>query len=140
LAWLYVRSGTTPAGAAMLYGIKPVIIAVILQALFGLGRTAIKDVIAAAGAGAACGLYLLGVNPLFVLFSIGLGVMALKAGPRLLKARPALILTWPHVSGLVLGLKSGATELGAPTALGDRSAVMTATGAAVATTTGGFSY
>ena len=42
LAWAYVQYGSTPAGESLLYGIKPVIIAVIAQALWGLGRTAIK--------------------------------------------------------------------------------------------------
>ena len=43
LAWLYVHFGKLPATAAILYGIKPVVIAVILQALWGLGRTALNN-------------------------------------------------------------------------------------------------
>src|ERR1700691_864578 len=43
IAWAYVRFGHLPAGAAVLYGVKPVVIAVILQALWGLGRTAVKS-------------------------------------------------------------------------------------------------
>src|SRR5437868_10732306 len=35
-AWAYERSGSTPAGEGLLYGIKPVVIAVILQALWNL--------------------------------------------------------------------------------------------------------
>jgi chromate transporter len=42
IAWAYVRFGTLPAAAGVLYGVKPVVIAVILQALWGLGRTALK--------------------------------------------------------------------------------------------------
>ena len=42
LAWAYVQYGTTPAGESLLYGIKPVVIAVVAQALWGLGRTALK--------------------------------------------------------------------------------------------------
>ena len=37
LAWVYVRYGHTIEGNALLYGIKPVIIAIILQALVKLG-------------------------------------------------------------------------------------------------------
>ena len=33
IAWAYVRFGSLPATAAVLYGIKPVVIAVVLQAL-----------------------------------------------------------------------------------------------------------
>jgi chromate transporter len=41
-AWAYVRFGTLPRAAGVLYGVKPVVIAVILQALWSLGRTALK--------------------------------------------------------------------------------------------------
>ena len=40
-AWAYVQYGTTPQATALLYGIKPVIIAVIVQAIYGLLRTAV---------------------------------------------------------------------------------------------------
>ncbi|MFO0667706.1 MAG: chromate efflux transporter [Polyangiaceae bacterium] len=43
LAWLYVRLGTVPQARGVLYGVKPVIIAVVLQALLGLGKTALKN-------------------------------------------------------------------------------------------------
>jgi len=43
IAWAYVRFGHLPAVAALLYGVKPVVIAVILQALWGLGRAAVKS-------------------------------------------------------------------------------------------------
>ena len=41
-AWAYQRFGSLPQAAGLLYGVKPVIIAVVLQALWGLGRTAVK--------------------------------------------------------------------------------------------------
>jgi chromate transporter len=41
-AWAYVTYGTLPAAAGVLYGVKPVVIAVIAQALWGLGRTAVR--------------------------------------------------------------------------------------------------
>jgi len=41
-AWAYVRYGSLPEVAGVLYGVKPVIIAIVLQALWSLGRTAIK--------------------------------------------------------------------------------------------------
>jgi chromate transporter len=61
-AWIYVHFGHLPAVGWLLYGIKPVIIAVILQALYGLGRTAIKGPLLAVAALAVLGLYLLGIN------------------------------------------------------------------------------
>src|SRR5215470_5588187 len=42
IAWIYVRFGKLPQTQAILYGIKPTIIAVILQALWRLGRTALR--------------------------------------------------------------------------------------------------
>jgi chromate transporter len=44
LALLYVRFGALPEAGAVLYGVKPVVIAVVAQALWGLARTAVKSV------------------------------------------------------------------------------------------------
>ena len=43
IAWLYVAYGTLPAIEGVLYGVKPVVIAVVVQALWRLGRTAITS-------------------------------------------------------------------------------------------------
>jgi len=43
IAWGYVRFGSLPAVAGLLYGIKPVVIAIVLQALIGLAKTALKS-------------------------------------------------------------------------------------------------
>ncbi|HEX9121913.1 MAG TPA: chromate efflux transporter [Actinomycetota bacterium] len=84
LAWSYVRFGTTPAGESLLYGISPVVIAVVLQALGKLGRTAVKrsPLLVAVGV-AAFTLYLIGVNELVVLFGGGLVVLLLRGVPGL---------------------------------------------------------
>ena len=74
-AWAYVRYGTTPQVGALLYGIKPVIIAVIVQAIYGLLRTAVKTWRLGVVVVLALGLYLLGVNPLVPLFGLALLVM-----------------------------------------------------------------
>jgi chromate transport protein ChrA len=42
LAWAYVRFGSLPEVGWVLYGIKPVVIAIILQALWDLGKKAVK--------------------------------------------------------------------------------------------------
>ena len=67
LAQLYVRFGKFPAATAILYGVKPVVIAVILQALWGLARTAVKNAFLACIALIALVLCLLGMHPLFLL-------------------------------------------------------------------------
>jgi chromate transporter len=71
IAWAYVRFGHLPAVAALLYGVKPVVVAVILQALWGLGRTAVKSW-GLAIAGILCVvLSFAQVNVLFILFGTG---------------------------------------------------------------------
>ncbi|MGH9681865.1 MAG: chromate efflux transporter [Candidatus Acidiferrales bacterium] len=85
IAWAYVRFGHLPAVAGVLYGIKPVVIAVIFQALWGLGRTAVKSR-ALAAAGVICvALSFLGLNALIVLFGAG-AVLALVHGFSRLRA------------------------------------------------------
>src|SRR5262252_9591616 len=41
-AWAYVRFGDLPAALALLAGVKPVVIAIVVQALWRLARTAVK--------------------------------------------------------------------------------------------------
>ena len=74
LAWAYMHFGKLPAASGILYGIKPVVIAVILQALWGLGRTAIKSRFLAI-VGLLCGvLGALGLQPLMLLVIAGASV------------------------------------------------------------------
>jgi chromate transporter len=71
-AWAYTTFGSLPQVQGVLYGVKPVIIAVVLQALWGLGRTAIKSgflmVVGLLAAVAA----LAGQNVLLILLATGL--------------------------------------------------------------------
>ena len=79
IAWAYVRFGHLPAVAALLYGIKPVVIAVILQALWGLGCTAVKSWPLAV-AGVACVLLSVArMNILIILFGTGAAIAAIRA-------------------------------------------------------------
>jgi chromate transporter len=71
IAWGYVRFGHLPAVSALLYGVKPVVIGVILQALWGLGHTAVKSW-ALGIAGAVClVLSIANVNALILLLATG---------------------------------------------------------------------
>lgn len=76
VAWGYVRFGTLPQGEAILHGVKPVVIAVVLQAIWRLGRSAVKSPMLAAVAAAATVAAALGVNELVILAGAG-GAMAL---------------------------------------------------------------
>jgi chromate transporter len=74
VAWAYVRLGTLPQAQSILYGIKPVVIAVIVQALWGLSRTAVKNRILAIAAVVSLFASLAGVNELLLLFGAGIAV------------------------------------------------------------------
>jgi chromate transporter len=70
-AFLYVRYGTVPTAHAVLYGIKPVIVAIVVQALLGLAPTAAPDTRLRV-LGVLCGVCAaLGVHELWVLFAAG---------------------------------------------------------------------
>ncbi|QSQ13024.1 chromate efflux transporter [Myxococcus landrumensis] len=76
IAWVYSRFGNVPDVSALLYGVKAVIIAVVLQALWGLSRTVVKTWREAlVGAGVATAAFL-GVNELLLLLLAGVGVFA----------------------------------------------------------------
>jgi chromate transporter len=74
LAWAYVRHGQVPQAAGLLYGVKPVIIAVVVQALWGLGRSALRSRALVLAGLASVALSAAGVNELAVLFGTGLAV------------------------------------------------------------------
>jgi chromate transporter len=71
IAWAYVRFGHLPAVAALLYGVKPVVIAVIVQALCGLGRTAVKSRVLAIAGVLCVALSIAQVNVMIILFGAG---------------------------------------------------------------------
>jgi chromate transporter len=71
VAWVYVRFGALPRAEGILYGIKPVVIALILQALLALGRTALKTQFLAGVAAASVIASLAGVNELLLLLLAG---------------------------------------------------------------------
>ncbi len=92
LAWAYVRYGRLPEATGLLYGVKPVIIAVVLQALWGLGRSALKTRGLVVVALACAALSAAGVDELVLLFGAG---AAMALGRRLRQgaaAPPALAL------------------------------------------------
>jgi chromate transporter len=71
LAWAYVHFGKLPEVSAILYGVKPVVIAVILQALWGLGRTAVKTTFLGVVGILSVLLAFLSLHPLLVLVIAG---------------------------------------------------------------------
>jgi chromate transporter len=94
LAVLYDRYGTTPVATDLLYGVTPVVIAIIAHALVLLGRTALKSAGLAAIGLAALGGYLAGLHPL-VLLALGAALWLAVTGGRRFAARfgaPAILV------------------------------------------------
>ena len=106
-AWAYTRYGTLPAAEGLLRGVKPVIIAIVLQALWGLGRTATRTRLLAAVGLLALAAVAAGLHELAVIFGAG-ALVALVAWARSGSGRG-------RANGL-LALPLGAAGLAATTA------------------------
>jgi chromate transporter len=92
LSWLYVLYGTTPEAGWLLYGIKPVVVAIIVQALWTLGRKALKNWIVILIGLIVFGLYFLGINEILLLFGAGLVYMLIANARRLRTLPPSALL------------------------------------------------
>ena len=83
LAHMYVLYGELPQVSFALYGVKPVIVAIIAQAIWNLGKTAIKDIPGMLIGGMALALAFFASNPLFLLVLSGLGMIAIKRAQKI---------------------------------------------------------
>ncbi len=113
LAWAYVRYGSTPAAGGILYGVLPVVIAIVAQALWGLGQKAVKGWLTAVAGVVVAGLYFMHVNILVLLLAAGLVVMLGENWRRLKTVKVSAILL--PLSGA--GLAGGAAAAAAPFSL-----------------------
>lgn len=107
LAWAYVRFGKLPTVAGVLYGIKPVVIAVILQALWGLVRTAVKTTFLAIVGVLCVALAFVNVHPLLLLL-FGGGIACVAS----LKARRQRTSAFSFRALEIGGLAGAATSFG----------------------------
>jgi chromate transporter len=101
LAWLYVRFGSTPQVEWLLYGVKPVVLALILLAIWNLGRKAVKSPLTAVVGLAVLALYFFAINELALLFAGALAVMIGANIQRLRKPKLEAFFV-PPVAGLSL--------------------------------------
>ncbi|HJV23062.1 MAG TPA: chromate transporter [Holophagaceae bacterium] len=87
LAWAYVRFGTRPAAVGWLYGLKPALLMVVVQALVLFGKALLTDRLRWAVALLALGAVALGAPELGILLGAGLLLMGVREGwPRGLPA------------------------------------------------------
>jgi chromate transporter len=115
LAVLYDRYGTTPVATDLLYGVTPVVVAIIAQALVLLGRMAVTGVGLAAVGLAALGGYLAGLHPLLLLALGALLWLAITGGRRLASrfGSSATMLIIPALAGpWLVGATASVTGLG----------------------------
>lgn len=114
LAWLYVAYGAVPAVEPFLYGIKPAVIAVILGAVWRLGKTAVRDARSAVLGAAVAAALLLGVGEIPALLGGGLlGMLWFRAAGQKdtsMAARylPILFQQARDTSAVVAGAAAGA--------------------------------
>jgi len=82
LAWAYQMYGAIPQVAGLLVGIKPVVVALIAQAVWNLARTALKNVSLAMLAAATVALAGLGAPVLILLIGAGVLWIFVREGTR----------------------------------------------------------
>jgi chromate transporter len=80
IAWGYVRYGDTPQVGWLMYGVSPVIIAIVAQALWKLGRSAVKGPLTALVGVLAAGLALAEWNELALLALGGIVMVGARVG------------------------------------------------------------
>jgi len=106
LAWVYVAYGSLPQVGWVLYAIKPVVIAIVIRALWDLGRRGAKYAPTSVVGAAAFVFYILGFNEIALLFAGAAAVLLFHFVRRLLKGEfsalslsPLLGMPVPILSG-----------------------------------------
>ncbi|HLK09775.1 MAG TPA: chromate efflux transporter [Candidatus Binatia bacterium] len=117
LAHLYARFGALPQAAGVLYGVRPVVVAIVLHAVWRLARTAVRDAASAAVALGAAALSVAGLAPVTALLAAGIALAAIRAPRRGLP--------------VVLPALSGGAPAGAAVGLGSLFLVFVKVGALV---------
>jgi chromate transporter len=112
IAWAYTRFGSVPQANFILHGIKPVVLAVVLHALWGLARSAVKSKILAVVCVAGIGLGLAGINQLIILLVGGLAAASAVASKSCIHGRKSIVSSF-HGAVFLFALKSAATAASA---------------------------
>ncbi len=96
-AWAYVRFGALPELAGILYGIKPVVVAILAWALFGMLRPRGRNLPGLGIAAAVLAAYLLGVSPLILMLAGGGAMGLVKYFKEKPPVMPGLLIELPWV-------------------------------------------
>jgi len=105
LAWAYSQYGSKPQAGWIMYGIQPIVIAIILQALIDLGRKVINTLAISLVSLIASILYFLNISPVLILILCGILVLVWQNIHRVKAFRPnhlpiiitpSQIIEWIH--------------------------------------------
>jgi chromate transporter len=91
LAWAYVAYGGTLAGAGVRYGLAPVVLAVVADAVLRLARVALRSPPPVAVGVAACAGYLAGLPVVAMLVAGGAAVTLIRTGRRMSSRGPMTV-------------------------------------------------
>ena len=103
LAWAYATYGTVPQVTGLLFGIKPVVVALLAQAVWNLARVALKDTALAVLAVVVVVLAILGTPVLPLLIAAGVLWTAVREARR---------LTTTSAGTVVLGVQASSAAAG----------------------------
>jgi chromate transporter len=110
VAWVYQQYGATPELTWILYGIKPVIVIIILQALISLGKISLKKSHHLAVFFIGFAAALAGVNDLVILFGCGL-LVAVFEKVDFHPASASAILLFPMAGSWIFSLNTAPFSL-----------------------------
>jgi chromate transporter len=117
-AWAYVRFGSLPQVGRFLYGLKPVVIAIVAQALWKLGRTAVKTRFLGAAGIASIVAAVAGAGALIVLAGAGVVAACREWWASNRRVWPLVILSVVAGAILIVQFASSATAQAQPRAVG----------------------
>ena len=112
LAWGYVKFGKLPEVAGVLYGVKPVIIVIVLQALFALSKTAVKSKLLIVVGACCVVLSFFRFNELWILVAAGATGVLVQVIGRMRRTHPSLISSITLGSILQMSASASASPLG----------------------------
>ncbi len=110
-AWVYDQFQTVPQVEALLYGIKPAVIAVILSAVWRLGKTAAKGPFLIGVGFLVMLLVLFGINEIITLLGGGIAGILWQFGSQWRKGKMLLSFAWLPASNLGLAAPAASSVL-----------------------------
>jgi chromate transporter len=103
LSWVYVRFGEVPAVAAVLAGVKPAVVAIVLAAAWRIGTRALRHpVLWAIAAAAFLALAVLGLPfPVVILGAAAVGFVGARVAPHVFRGGGHAAVGTAHVPSLI---------------------------------------